>query len=153
MTLQKINRRHNNSLNGFDSFFNDFFQAPTHSTKTDSRKLVKSKSIPSVNIREAEKSFHIDLAVPGMNKADFKIEIEENKMTISSESESKEKEEMDNYARMEFNYSSFSRSFTLPENIEETKVSAKYEDGVLKVMIPKSKEQELKDKTTVVKIS
>jgi HSP20 family protein len=74
-------------------------------------------------------------------------------MTISSEIETKEKEENENYSRMEFNYSSFSRSFTLPENIIESKVSAKYEDGVLKVVIPKSKEQELKDKTTVVKIS
>jgi len=153
MTLQKINRRHNSSLGGFDSFFNDFFQAPAKSSKTDLGRQFNAKSIPSVNIMEAEKAFHIDLAVPGMNRSDFKIEIKENKMTISSENESKEEEVKDNYSRMEFNYSSFSRSFTLPENIVEAKVSAKYEDGVLKVTIPKSKEEEKKDKTTFVKIS
>lgn len=152
MTLQKINRRNNNSVNGFDSFFNDFFQSPATTNRT-TRQLTKSSSTPSVNISEGEKAFEIDLAVPGMKKADFSIEIKENKMTISSENTESKEETTENYSLREFNYTSFSRVFTLPENIVEAKVSASYEDGVLKVMIPKSKAQELKDKTMVVKIS
>ena len=93
---------------------------------------------PAVNVVENDKSYSLEVAVPGMKKEDFKIEVDKGVLTISSESKSEKEESDDNYTRKEFSYSSFSRSFWLPENTTED-IKAEYKDGLLKVIIPKTK--------------
>jgi HSP20 family protein len=99
--------------------------------------LRRSSALPAVNVNEKEKEFEIEMAVPGMKKSDFKIEQENSTLTISSEKEEETEEKKRDYMRREFNYSSFCRSFNLPENCSEDRISANYQDGILKVTIPK----------------
>lgn len=94
-------------------------------------------NFPSVNITDDEKNFKIELAAPGLEKKDFKVETDNGTLTISSEKEKESKEEKENYYRREFSYNGFSRSFQLPENSLPEKMEAKYENGVLKLTLPK----------------
>lgn len=98
---------------------------------------LRKQSVPAVNVKESDNAFEIEVAAPGLSKKDFKITVENGVLTISSEvKEEKEQKEKD-YTRREFSYSSFSRSFTLPENVNEDDVKANYQDGVLKLNIAK----------------
>ena len=96
-------------------------------------------SVPAVNIKETKENFHVELAAPGKKKEDFNIELEDNMLTISSENkkEHEEKDKEGRYTRREFSYSSFRRAFTLPETVHAEKINAKYEEGVLKIDLPK----------------
>jgi len=98
-------------------------------------------NLPAVNIIEKDDKFLIELAAPGLRKEDFKINIENGILQIDSESQSEVDEEKDNYTRKEFNYNSFSRSFTLPENASEENIVANYENGVLKLKLQKLKSE------------
>jgi len=109
----------------------------------------KSLSIPAVNIVENEKNFKISLAVPGMKKEDLKIDVEEGMLLISAEKE--EEMEDEKYNRREYNYSSFRRSFTLPDDVMKDKIEAKYENGVLELMLPKKEGAKVAAKTIAVK--
>ncbi len=100
----------------------------------------KTMTIPAVNIVEHNNEYQVSLAVPGMKKDDFKIDVDGNMLTISSEKEASKEEIEKKFTRKEYNYSSFSRSFTLPEEINKEKIEAKYEEGVLKLMLPKREE-------------
>lgn len=102
------------------------------------------KSIPAINIVEGNDEFVIEVAAPGLDKKDFKIDIENNQMTISSEKEDKSEEKNERMIRNEFRYSSFSRSFTLPETVENDKIKAKHKDGILYVTIPKKEVAKVK---------
>lgn len=93
--------------------------------------------IPSVNITENSEAYTIQLAAPGLDKKDFKVEVENNLLTISSQKEQETNEEKDNYRRKEFSYQSFSRSFQLPDNSQTDKIDAHYQDGILKLTLPK----------------
>ncbi len=93
--------------------------------------------VPSANITERDKDFLIELAAPGMSKKDFKVELENHTLSISSEKEEKHEEEENGITRKEFSYNSFSRSFRLPENSTADKIQAEYENGLLKIVIPK----------------
>lgn len=93
--------------------------------------------IPSVNIKENTIDFKIEMAAPGLEKKDFKINIENDMLNISSEKEEEKKEEEENYTRREYSYNSFSRSFRLPENCLPDKIDAKYDNGILRISIPK----------------
>jgi len=95
---------------------------------------------PAVNIVEGKDDFRIEVAAPGLDKNDFKINVENNVLTISAEMEDKQEEKNEHFMRREFNYSSFSRSFTLPESMDTEKISAKHKDGILHVVIPKKEE-------------
>ena len=109
----------------FDEFFNDFFN-------------VKSMSVPLHNIMETENDFQIEFSVPGSNKKDFEIEVENDNIKII-----KKKEDLDttnNYSRQEFNYSFFEKSFYLPESIDQSKISSKYDNGILRIFLPKKSE-------------
>nr|WP_294906103.1 Hsp20/alpha crystallin family protein [uncultured Lacibacter sp.] len=120
----------------FDEFFkpwNDWFEnGGTFSGRT--------MTMPAVNIVENKNDYGLSLAVPGMKKEDFNIDVEGNMLTISCEKEETTEQNNERYNRKEYNYSSFSRSFTLPEEVNREKIEAKYEDGVLKVMLPKKEE-------------
>jgi HSP20 family protein len=97
---------------------------------------------PAVNIKENDENFEISLAAPGKKKEDFKIDLHNDVLTISSEEKTNHEEEDSDgkYTRREFNYSSFKRSFTLPESVEDENISAAYNDGVLQITIPKKEE-------------
>jgi HSP20 family protein len=100
----------------------------------------KSSSIPAVNIREDEQNFTLDLAIPGLDKKDLKIDMNENVLTISSETSKESEDKHNGYKRKEFSYSTFSRSFYVPENVTGEKIEANYKDGVLTVTLPKKDE-------------
>ncbi|WP_190809354.1 Hsp20/alpha crystallin family protein [Flagellimonas sp. S3867] len=97
-------------------------------------------SVPAVNIKDNTDGFEIELAVPGGKKEDFKVEVENDVLAISSEAKSENQETKENYTRKEFSYTSFKRAFTLPETVDGSKIDAKYEDGILKVTLPKKEE-------------
>ncbi len=97
-------------------------------------------AVPAVNIKENEKDYELELIVPGREKKDFNIEIDKNVMTVSSEVKSEDSKTVDNYTRREFILSSFKRSFTLPDSVDAEGVNAAYENGVLKLTLPKKAE-------------
>lgn len=99
--------------------------------------------IPAVNILEDDKQFTLEMAVPGMKKDDFKINLENQVLTISKEMKEQKEETKDNYSRREFVYSSFSRSFRLPKSVLVDKIKADYKDGILLVSLPKDEKSRL----------
>ncbi len=100
----------------------------------------RSENVPAVNIVENKDSFEIELAAPGIEKKDFTIDLHNNVLTISCEKKENKEKDGSNIMRREFSYSSFSRSFTLPELINTEKIRADHSNGVLKVYIPKRPE-------------
>lgn len=118
--------------------------------KTNRRTNLLTK-VPAVNILENEDNFSIELAAPSYEKSDFKIEIDKNILTISTEKSSTNEDKNDKYALREFAYNAFSRSFTLPKNIKKDEISATYEGGVLLLSIPKA--EEVKPKTLKVEVA
>jgi len=102
------------------------------------------RATPAVNVSEDENKFNIEVAAPGLDKKDFKVNVENNVLTISSEKEDKKEDEGKNYMRKEFSFTTFSRSFTLPDNVEDDKIKATHKDGVLNVEIPKSEKAKSK---------
>jgi HSP20 family protein len=119
--------------------FDDFFK-PWNEWFDNGNILGHPMNIPAVNITEHKDEYQVSLAVPGMKKDDFKIDIDGNMLTISSEKEENKEEKDKKFTRKEYNYSSFSRSFTLPEEINKEEIEAKYEDGVLKIALPRKEE-------------
>jgi HSP20 family protein len=93
--------------------------------------------MPAVNISENEDGFMLEMAAPGLKKSDFTINLDNNVLTISSEKQEEQEDSKQNYSCKEFNFSSFSRSFTLPKSIDFDKIKADYKDGILKVSLPK----------------
>ena len=117
--------------------FDDFFK-PWNEWFSKGGSLWQSAlTVPAVNITENKDSYEISLAVPGMKKDDFMVEVNGNIMTISCEKEEKKEEKEQKYARKEYNYSSFSRSFALPEEVDLEKIDARYADGILKLALPR----------------
>lgn len=121
----------------FPSLFDDFFR-PFNFWDADF--VPRALIVPAVNIDENKDQYELALAVPGMKKNDFNINVEGNMLTISSEKEEESEEKQKNGYRREFNYSSFSRSFALPNEVIKDKIDARYQDGVLKVSLPKKEE-------------
>lgn len=109
-------------------------------------------ALPEANIIENSKDFKIELVAPGLEKKDFNIEVEDGVLSISAEKEEERKEERENYKRREFSYNSFCRSFTLPENSISDKIDAKYENGILRISLPK-KEMTISKPRKEIKIS
>jgi HSP20 family protein len=106
--------------------------------------------MPAVNIKEDEKNYTLELAIPGMDKKDLKIDINEDVLTISSETKNESEEEKDGYKRKEFSYSSFCRSFYVPENVNRDKIGASYKDGILNIELPKMEEEKSKITKTIM---
>ena len=98
-------------------------------------------TLPAVNICENDQEFTIEVAAPGMKKDDFNISLDNNQLSISSEIKKETENTEEKYSRKEFSYQSFSRSFSLPENfIDGDKITAKYEEGILRINLPKKEE-------------
>lgn len=121
------------------STFDDFLR-PWNEWFNDENIMTRNLNMPAVNIMETKDDFNVSLAVPGMKKEDFNIDLDGNMLTISCEKEEKKEEKEAKYTRKEYNYSSFSRSFTLPEGVNQEKIDAHYEDGILKMTLPKKEE-------------
>lgn len=136
-----IVKRNGNLQNTFPVLFNDFFNRNMFDWG-ESNFSNTGTTIPAVNIRETNEAFEVEMAAPGMKKNDFKIELEGNLLNISSETSNQtEEKEGDRYSRREFSYQSFERSFTLAKDVlDAEKIKAKYEDGVLRLHIPKKEE-------------
>ena len=109
----------------FDEFFNDFFN-------------VQPMDVPPHNIMESENDFQIEFSVPGSNKKDFEIEVENDNIKIIKKKE--DSDTSNSYSRQEFNYSFFEKSFYLPESIDQSKISSKYDNGILRISLPKKSE-------------
>lgn len=123
----------------FDDFFrpwNDLFD----NTRWNLRPM--NVNVPAVNIVENQEGYQLSVAAPGMKKEDFKIDVDANMLTISSKKEENKEEKNKKFTRKEYSYSSFSRSFSLPEEIKLDQIDAKYEDGVLKISLPRKEEVE-----------
>ena len=134
MTLVKFNNKANNTLmpgfnDVFDSIFNDTFF---------SDRLVAR--VPAVNISESENNYHVELAAPGLKKEDFKLNLERNQLSISVEQSADHQDNQKNYSKREYSYSSFVRSFTLPESADHANIEASYTNGILRIDIAKREE-------------
>ncbi len=123
----------------YNDVFESFFNADPFLSKSTLNRN------PAVNIAESENEFHIELAAPGLKKEDFKINLEQNLLTVSAErkEEKSESDEARKYNRIEYNYSSFMRTFTLPETADHTKISAEYKDGILFISVTKKEEAKI----------
>lgn len=137
MTLIKF--KNEKPVRGFErmpyisDLFNDMFD---NMITPDFRR----STVPGVNIIENDESYRLELAAPGLAKEDFKINIENEVLTISAEKKTESTEKTDKYTRKEFNYGSFFRSFTLPEMVNTENISAKYENGIMSIVLPKKEE-------------
>jgi HSP20 family protein len=145
MTLVKLNptgTKKNDVMKGyadvFDSIFNDTF----FSDRMISR-------VPAVNISESKDHYHLELAAPGLKKEDFKLNLERDMLSISVE-QNQQAEDRD-YNKREFSYSSFVRSFTLPESADENGIEARYSDGILCIDVPKREEAKLQARQIEIK--
>src|ERR1700745_503762 len=136
MAATTLEKRKNGNGGSFPSVTNDFFGSKFFSPSWNEF-MDNSIKTPLANIKEGKSEFKLDMSVPGLKREDFKINVEDGVLTISAEKKEEKKEEDENYTRREFEYNSFNRSFTLPENVAEEKINAKYEDGMLHVSIPK----------------
>jgi len=123
-------------LSDVPSVFDDFFKP--WNEWFDAGFPQSPMKVPAVNITEEENEYLVSLAAPGLKKEDFKIDLDGNVLTISSQKEERSEEKDKKFSRKEYSYSSFGRSFTLPEEISQEKITAKYEDGVLKVRLPRN---------------
>jgi HSP20 family protein len=130
------------------SGFDDFFK-PWNEWFSNNELWNKAMKVPAVNIMESENHYKVSLAAPGLKKSDFKINLEGNMLTISSEKEESKDEQDARYTRKEYSYSSFRRSFTMPEEVSPDKIEATYVDGVLRLTLPK---KENAKKSTVSKL-
>lgn len=160
MSLVKSNKRRTPvtgaSMMLQDPFFTDLFDPRrglfnlNRFINTDS---LEQPVIPAINVKDLEKNYEIHLAAPGLSKKDFNVTIDNGILTITAEKESKSEQKEDDFVRKEFSYNSFSRSMSLPDTIDEDKeVKAKYEDGVLKLIL--NKKEGLQNKTPkTIKIS
>jgi HSP20 family protein len=136
--------KRNETYPAWSNFFNEFFNRDWMDW-TNRNFSETNTTLPSVNIKEGKDGYEIELAAPGFTKKDFRIELFHGELTISSEKRN-EKETKDGqiFTKREFSYQSFSRSFTLPNTVDNEQISAKYDNGILKVVVPKKEEARLK---------
>jgi HSP20 family protein len=142
--------RYNSALNDFvpttfsnliDKFFNESLSRQGGSAYS---------FVPRVDIVENEKAFTIHVAVPGVNKEDFKIDLNDNFLTVSGERKFTAEKESQNFRSIETQYGTFSRSFAMPEHVDASKISASYTNGILELVIPKDEKKTLK---TTIKVN
>ena len=142
MTLVKFNN--GQKAYGVNPFLNDVFDTILHGDKLVTR-------VPAVNIAETENEFHIELAVPGLKKEDFKISLDKNVLSVSAEKKVENVDESKKYSKREYSYNSFVRSFTLPETADQAKIDAQYNDGVLTLSVAKKEEAKAQAREIAVK--
>lgn len=140
-------RRFNNQQPDLANIFEDFFGGDFFGTPATTGRRT---SVPAVNVQENDNEYVIEVAAPGMKKDDFKVEVNNDILTISAEKEDKDEEKDEGYTRREFCYTSFNRSFAIPKNeVDQGKIDAKYEDGILKIKLQKREEVKPKPARTI----
>lgn len=146
MSLVKWNGNRKNlpAFGWFDDWTRDLFD-------WDNRNFsVTQTTLPSVNVKESDSDYEVEVAAPGMEKKDFRVTLDGNLLTISSEKQFSDEEKKANYTRREFSYQSFQRSFELPKDVvDEEKIQARYENGVLRLTIPKTEGAKKKAPKTI----
>lgn len=143
--------RRNEMYPVWSTFFNNFINRDW--TEWETRNFSDTNTtLPSVNIKEGQDNYDVEMAAPGLEKKDFKIELKNGVLRISSEKKVKDELKKGyHFTRREYSYQSFDRSLTLPDTVEGEKISAKYEDGILRIVIPK-KEDSKKNPVRIIDI-
>lgn len=147
MTLVKFNSD-TNKKNGLMPGFSDVFDSIFNDTFFSDRLVTR---VPAANISESQNHYHVELAAPGLKKEDFKLNLERNVLNISVEQTEQDNQQERNFNKREFSYTSFVRSFTLPDSAEENGIEAKYQDGVLCIDIPKKEEAKMQSRQIEIK--
>ncbi len=144
--MKTLSRTNGSLFPAIPSLFDDFFMRDWLDGSNANWRTAGT-TLPAVNVLETNDEFRIEVAAPGMKRDDFRVELDNNMLTISSEREEsqEQKDKHGNYTRREFSYMAFQRSFALPENkVEGEKISAKYKDGILFITVPKKEEAKVK---------
>lgn len=136
----KLVRFNNPAFQFFNEDFNNIFKNSDTMYPSKHQHNVAFNNIPAVNVKEKDGAFEIEVAAPGLKKEDFKINLHENRLSISTKKEQSSEEKTEQYTRQEFNYSSFQRTFTLPKSVDGEKIEATYSEGILHVNLPKKEE-------------
>lgn len=136
------NNNSNENFPNLSNWFDDLFNRDLPSVFTSN--FNTGFTLPKVNIKESADTFVVEMAVPGLKKSDFKLDIENQILSISTEKKEDNEHKEENYTRREFGYSSFKRTFTLPKSVNEEKINANYKDGILTILLPKKEEAKQK---------
>ena len=144
MTLVKFKRPR---LPWYDTMFTDLLGTDRLLTND---LFLENKWVPAMNVKETDDHFELEIAAPGFNKKDFDVSIDNGLLTIQAENKEEMEKKEENYTRREFNYNSFYRSFTLPENVnEEEMIDATYKRGILKLVLNKLHKDEITHKRVI----
>jgi len=144
MSLVRWNNR--SLFPNVSSLFDGFFKDDIEALSSRSNAL----SVPAVNVVDNDKDYTLELAAPGKSKEDFDIKIDNGMLSISSEQEEEHESENKNFTRKEYSYNSFSRSFNLPEEVDDGDIKATYKNGILSVVLPKSETEKTNPKSVEV---
>lgn len=144
MTLVKLNQKPFEKT--FNSLFEDLFQNLPNAVAGNEWNSHFSNDFVPVNIKETGDAYILDVVAPGMEKSDFKVNVDKNLLTISADKKSELKSESEKMIKKEFSFRAFSRSFKLDDTIDATGINAKYEQGVLNITLPKKEEVKLMPK-------
>lgn len=147
-----VANKNSNSLNFpmWSSWIDEMFNRDLPSVFTSN--FNSGLTLPKVNIRETKDAYFVDMAVPGLKKSDFQIDLDNKILSISTQVGENEERQEDDFTLREFGYSSFKRSFSLPETIKEEKIKAEYQEGILSIHLPK-KEEAIQKPARSIKIS
>lgn len=137
--MNHTKKHYGNAFPVMDGFFKDWMGGSQ----------LHNRVSPPVNIKELESAFAVELVAPGLTKEDFKIEVEKDLLTISSEAKAEQVKEDGKYTRREFVHNAFKRVFTLPDTVNEEGIQANYENGILTLMLPKKDEAQIKTKRMI----
>jgi HSP20 family protein len=133
----------------FNNLFEDFFNNFPATVADEATSLLRKNSVP-VNIKESSAAYKLEVIAPGFEKADFKVNLENNLLTVSAERKAETKDENEKQVRKEFNYSSFKRSFTIDDKIDAAAIEAAYNNGVLQLNLPKKAEVNTSAKKIII---
>ncbi|OIQ21204.1 Hsp20/alpha crystallin family protein [Lacinutrix sp. MedPE-SW] len=151
VTVPKNGSLTNTNSNGnfptWSSWLDDIFNRDLPSVFTSN--FNTGITLPKVNIKETADSYIVEMAVPGLKKSDFHIDLENQILSISTEVKEENEKKEENYTRREFGYSSFKRTFSLPETVDEDKIKARYNEGILNIHLPKKEEAKQKPAKTI----
>jgi HSP20 family protein len=141
-------RNPNELMPAFPNWVENFFRDDDFFANRWTREM----TVPAVNVKETERDFTLEVAAPGMKKEDFMVEVKEGNLCISAEAKMEKEEKGENYTRKEFSFTSFNRSFWLPENVKSDDIKATYKEGILYISMPKVK-VEKKEPSKLIKIA
>ncbi|MBU2930159.1 Hsp20/alpha crystallin family protein [Winogradskyella psychrotolerans] len=144
------NSNSNQNHTTLSSWLDDIFNRDLPSVFTSNFNM--GMTLPKVNIKETADAFEVEMAVPGLKKSDFHIDLDNQVLSISTETKEENEIKEENYTRREFGYSSFKRTFNLPESVNEEKIKANYDNGILGIHLPK-KEEAIQKPARSIKIS